>query len=387
MKKLVMALLSSSILIGCGRQNFNTVMSSVDEVSGMNYAGQENKSIRHLNKNNSPNIKTATNGNKFLTFNLNNRELYTMDLNGSNKKQITFNKLEEYDASFSPDGKSIAFIGNPRGEFNYALYKVNADGTDLKKLTEGFNYISAFDWSPDSSKLGYSYIKDNVNDIRDNGISFIDLKNNRRSELATTDQYNLYFHGWTADQKKIIFQRREYVNEIQYLILQNLEDSSQEIIDTGYGPDQFLINWSANRQKIVYSRQANDTWELYTMNLAEKTKVRLTNNNFPEYDASWSPDGRKLLFVADSEQEGIESDYTIRTIDSDGSNQKVIVKESKNMLTPMRPFFLNNQEIVYNAFTEGLPGKQGNAVIYKKNLLNNKFINLTDFSANFILRN
>ena len=58
-----------------------------------------------------------------------NWELWVMNSNGKDLKQLTDTLEDERWPSFSPDGKQIVF-GNNRGE----LLIINSDGSNLKKL-------------------------------------------------------------------------------------------------------------------------------------------------------------------------------------------------------------------------------------------------------------
>jgi len=82
-------------------------------------------------------------------------ELFVMDADGSNKRQITSNGAANFAPFFHPDGKRIIFASNlhdPRGR-NFDLYLINLDGTGLERVT----YHELFDsfpmFSPDGRKL------------------------------------------------------------------------------------------------------------------------------------------------------------------------------------------------------------------------------------------
>ena len=79
-------------------------------------------------------------------------EIWVMDADGSNKRQVTRNGKANFGPYFFPDGKRIIFASNmddPRGR-NFDLYKINVDGTGLERLT--FN--DTFDGFPMFSRDG-----------------------------------------------------------------------------------------------------------------------------------------------------------------------------------------------------------------------------------------
>jgi TolB protein len=85
-------------------------------------------------------------------------EIWVMNADGSNKRQVTSNGKANFGPYFFPDGKRIIFSSNmddPRGR-NFDLYKINTDGTGLERLTfhEQFDGFPMF--SPDGKKLVFA---------------------------------------------------------------------------------------------------------------------------------------------------------------------------------------------------------------------------------------
>tara|TARA_B110000116_G_scaffold75454_1_gene65531 strand:- start:1636 stop:2685 length:1050 start_codon:yes stop_codon:yes gene_type:complete len=79
-------------------------------------------------------------------------QLWTMNADGSNKKQITDNNAANFGPFFFPDGKRIIFSSNMHDKKgrDFDLYAINANGTNLERIT----YFNGFDGFPMFSRDG-----------------------------------------------------------------------------------------------------------------------------------------------------------------------------------------------------------------------------------------
>jgi TolB protein len=82
-----------------------------------------------------------------------NGEIFIMNANGSGIKRLT--KKEGFDsgAVFSPNGKQIAFYGSENNFWD--IFLMNADGTGLTNLTKDSTECYSPSWSPDGKWIAY----------------------------------------------------------------------------------------------------------------------------------------------------------------------------------------------------------------------------------------
>jgi Tol biopolymer transport system component len=85
-------------------------------------------------------------------------EIYVMDADGGNQRQVTRLGAGSFAPFFHPDGRRILFAsnsGDPRGR-NFDIFMVDDDGTGLERITtyEGFDGFPMF--SPDGRRLAFS---------------------------------------------------------------------------------------------------------------------------------------------------------------------------------------------------------------------------------------
>ena len=85
-------------------------------------------------------------------------EIWVMNADGSNKRQVTHNGKANFGPYFFPDGRRIIFASNmddPKGR-NFDLYKINVDGTGLERITFNDTFDGFPMFSPNGKKLVFA---------------------------------------------------------------------------------------------------------------------------------------------------------------------------------------------------------------------------------------
>jgi len=208
------------------------------------------------------------------------------------EKGITYNLTATSDAhervaTWSPDGKWIAYLSDKTGE--YEIYIQPQDGSSpATQATSGINnYIFGIEWSPDSKKILFS--------DRLGRLQYVDIET-KALTLVTKGKYGLInSYSWSPDSKWIAFSTTD-----------------------------------ANRFSVVY---------IY--NTDSKTINPITNNWFSSYGPVFSNDGKYLLYVSDREFNPIYSNTEWNHAYVDMSNIYMVMLAKD---TPS-PFALENNEV------------------------------------------
>jgi len=90
-------------------------------------------------------------------------DVFTIYANGQGARNLTNNPADDIAPVFSPDGKSIAFASNRDGG-QYRIYVMNADGTNVRRLTDGRNDHTPT-WSPDGNWIAFTSARGGQPDI------------------------------------------------------------------------------------------------------------------------------------------------------------------------------------------------------------------------------
>jgi hypothetical protein len=82
-----------------------------------------------------------------------NRNLWTMRLDGTDARPLTFGPWNDDRPAFSPDGLQVAFVSDRDGQ--RGIWLVSRDGGSPRKLINA-ETLGALSWSPDSSRIVYA---------------------------------------------------------------------------------------------------------------------------------------------------------------------------------------------------------------------------------------
>ena len=91
-----------------------------------------------------------------------NSYIYMVNADGSGLTRLTDSRGWDYEPSWSPDGRHIAFTSER--DDNSSIYSINADGSDLTRLTDGQAPDSHPSWSPDGRRIAFVSDRDGTSD-------------------------------------------------------------------------------------------------------------------------------------------------------------------------------------------------------------------------------
>jgi TolB protein len=273
-------------------------------------------------------------------------EVYVMNADGTDKRQVTRDAFDSEGPKWSPDGTQIAFsLSTYTGHTDIRV--INADGSNPRRLTtSGGTWVA---WSPDGTRIAFSLSKPNsdvyVMDVPDG----TDADNPDQQRLTKTDRNVTVGNPvWSPDGTQIVCvvssrpAAREpggkstlYVLNVQ----EALQSGGASIADMRPLPRAGKdVNdrptWSPTGSQIVFSAVVDGHRDLYVVN-ADGTDLRqLTHTpDFDEWDPAWSPDGTQIVFQANP-----DANWDIYVMDvpdgTDVSNWRRLTTDVANDCSP-----------------------------------------------------
>lgn len=134
--------------------------------------------------------------------------LYVMNIDGTEKIDLTDGMWGGPRFSFSPDGKKVTFIGQRLG-FSDSLYLVNIDGTERIDLLEGMEEIKKGIegkpvFSPDGRKILFRTCRDESG-VATSYLYIYDLDKKKVETIVKNSKGLIRICHFTPDSKKILF--------------------------------------------------------------------------------------------------------------------------------------------------------------------------------------
>jgi Tol biopolymer transport system component len=246
--------------------------------------------------------------------------IYVMDADGSNRVRISgVDEIHHTHPAWSPDRCRIAFRSYTK-EGDDDIYVMDADGTNIKQLTTDPARDMFPDWSSDGTEIVFvSY--------RDEGIRnlyVMDADGSHQRQLTTNPEEYTQWERWSpiGDEIAYIFHPKEdepNKGGVIYIINSDGSDVRQLTPDAGSLGDTDLT-WSPDGQKMYFISNRSHYVEIWEIEVDGTDMRQITDDDSVDITHSLrvSPDGTKLAFYGVGPDVGEHSEE-IYTINVDGT--------------------------------------------------------------------
>lgn len=248
------------------------------------------------------------------------KEIWAMDYDGNNQRQLTHLNSIALSPRISPDGSRVAFSAMSGGSWQLMMYSLDLGRMITFPRLGGTNLSPA--WAPDGGKIAFSSSRTGDPEIfvADNSGTNI-----RRVTAYKGPDVSPVWNPKTGAQIAWVSGRSGLP---QVYMMQADGTNPQQMTDQGYAVSP---SWSPNGQFLAfawirhYGPGAPGAQDIYVMDIASRQFVQLTHdagrNDFP----SWSPDGRHLVFQ--SNRSGSDQIWSML---ADGSQQHPLTTSGQN---------------------------------------------------------
>ena len=183
----------------------------------------------------------------------------------------------------SPDGQWVAYtltvVDTAKDKRSTSIRMINWDGTQDIRLTNGTEGESRPRWSPDGKYLSFLSSRQ---ESKGSQLWLLDRRGGEGTRL-TEFKTGISDYSWSPDGKKLLLSISDF----------DPDDTVKNKTTKPYVIDryQFKHDVSGYRYKKLYNH-------LYLFDVATKKLDTLTRGSYDEEDASFSPDGSRIVFTS-----------------------------------------------------------------------------------------
>ena len=219
------------------------------------------------------------------------KEIWVMDYDGSNQRQLTRLNSVSLSPRISPDGSRLAFSSLTKNGWDILMFSIDLNRVVSFPRFGGTNLSPA--WSPDGARLALSSSRGG------NAQIYVCDASGGNLRRITANNGPDVAPAWNRKTGAQIAFVSGSTGLPQVYTVEADGTNQQRMTDQGYAVSP---NWSPNGQFLTmawtrkYGPGAPGSRDIYLMDIASKQWVQLTHEGGSHDSPSWSPDGRHIVF-------------------------------------------------------------------------------------------
>jgi len=229
----------------------------------------------------------------FIRGNVGAKELWVMDYDGANQRQLTSLHSVALTPRWSPDASRIAFtcfVPN-NGTVSAQICMYSFDASKLVSFARYRGTNNSPTWSPDGSQVMF------CSSMMGNPALFVsDSSGNRPKRLTFAANGEDTSPAWNprTGQSVLFVSDRGGLPQLYLMNSDGTGTQKFDLPDMGYVIDPA---WSPNGQLMAFSwRRPSGNYDIYLMDVASRQIRELTRDSGRNERPSWAPDGRHIVF-------------------------------------------------------------------------------------------
>lgn len=270
---------------------------------------------------------------KMLKEDKNEQRLWMVSTRGGDALPLTAEGVSSSHPRWSPDGKYVAILSARNGGKNQ-VWLLNRLGGEAVRLTDTPQGVNDFEWSPDSKQLVLLMQDPKPEDLEAAREKEKDKEKDKKpapEKPKTPPPYVIDRLQFKEDTVGYLDHRREHLYVFNVATKKTTQVTSGDFddADPAWSPDGRQLAFTSNRSKPDPDRNFNsDIWVVSAENTDKGQHLtQITTNPGADRSPAWSPDGKWIAFVSQTDAKAIDyATHHLAIAPSTGGEEKVLTQ-------------------------------------------------------------